>query len=51
LQIFQIQGNKEGYWNFDHAAPWLEDVVDCLVIFLSDMDFVILFDQSSGHGK
>jgi len=43
--------NKEGYWNFHHAAIQLKDVVDCLVVLFPEIDFVFLFNQSSGHRK
>jgi len=32
--FFNYGANKEGYWNFHHAAMQLEDVVDCLVVFI-----------------
>ena len=42
--------DKDGYWNYNHMALQLEDLVNCLVPMFPDHDFVFLFDQSSGHG-
>jgi len=50
-QFFDYGASKEGYWNFNHAALQLEDLVDCLIVLFPNVDFVFLFDQSSGHGK
>jgi len=49
--FFDYGANKEGYWNFHHAALQLEDLVDCLVVLFPDVDFVFLFDQSISHGR
>jgi hypothetical protein len=43
--------NNEGYWNSQHMAVQLEDVVDCLKILYPDFDFVFLFDHSQGHSR
>jgi len=50
-RFFEYGANKEGYWNYNHAALQLEDLVDCLCVLYPNFDFVFLFDQSSGHGK
>jgi len=50
-RFFEYGANKDGYWNYHHAALQLEDVVDCLTCLFLDVDFVFLFDQSSGHGR
>jgi len=50
-RFFDYGASNEGYWNFNHAALQLEDLVDCLIVLFPNVDFVFLFDQSSGHGK
>ena len=50
-RFFYYRANKDGYWNFHHAAIQFEDVVDCLVVLFPEVDFVFLFDQSSSHRK
>jgi len=50
-RFFDYRASKEGYWNVNHAALQLEDLVDCLIVLFPNVDFIFLFDQSSGHGK
>jgi hypothetical protein len=49
--MFELGVDKEGYWNYSHMALQVEDLVDCLVVMYPHADFVLLFDQSSGHAK
>jgi hypothetical protein len=51
LRVFEVGIEKEGYWNSDHMALQFEDLVDCLKVSFPSIDFLCLFDQSSGHGK
>ncbi len=48
--FFEYGANKDGYWNYHREGLQLEDVVDCLTFLFPDVNFVFLFDQSSGHG-
>jgi len=41
-QFFEYGANKDGYWNYHHAALQLEDVVDCLTCLFPDVDFFCL---------
>jgi hypothetical protein len=50
-RFFEYGADKEGYWNFNHMALQLEDLVDCCMEMYPGHDFVFIFDQSSGHGK
>ncbi len=51
VQFFDLGINEECYWNYFHMALQFEDVFDGLSVKLLDFDYVILMDQSSGHGK
>ncbi len=39
-RFFEYSANKEGYWNYNHAALQLEDLVDCLCVLYPNFDFV-----------
>ena len=51
IQHFDVGVNEDGYWRHDHMSLQHEDVYDVLNVVYPDYDFVILPDQSSGHGK
>ena len=51
IRFFDLGVNEEGYWNFSHMALQIEDVLDILSVKYPNFDFLILMDQSSGHGK
>ena len=51
VQFFDLEINEEGCWNYFHMALQIEDAFDVLSIKYPDYDFMILMDQSSGHGK
>jgi hypothetical protein len=51
VHLFEYGAEKKGYWNYNHMALQVEDLMDCLPVLYPDFDFVLLFDQSSGHGK
>ena len=50
-RLFEYGANNDGYWNYNTMALQLEDFIDCVLVLVPDPDFVILFDQSAGHGK
>ena len=51
VRFFDLGVKEEGYWNYFHMALQIEDIFDVLSIKFPDHDFLILMDQSSGHGK
>ena len=51
IQFFDLGTNKEGYWNYNHIALQVEDMFDVLSIKYPNYDFVLMLDQSSGHGR
>ena len=51
LRYFKAGVNNEGYWDCSHAKLQIEDSVDVLTILYPTMDFLFLYDQSSGHTK
>jgi hypothetical protein len=51
VKYFELGANNEGYWGYNHMVLQLEDCVDCLKVVYPHLDFVFLFDQSSGHSK
>ena len=51
VQFFDLGINEEGYWNYFHMALQIEDAFNVLSIKYPEYDYMILMDQSSGHGK
>ena len=51
VRFFDVGINEEGYWNYFHMALLIEDAFDVLSVKYPEYDFLILMDQSSGHGK
>jgi len=51
VRFFDVGINEEGYWNYFHMALQIEDMFDILSIKYPESNFVVLMDQSSGHGK
>jgi hypothetical protein len=51
VKYFELGANNEGYWGYNHMVLQLEDCVDCLKVVYPHLDFVFLFDHSSGHSK
>ena len=51
VQYFDVGMHNEGYWNYHRMALQNEDVFDVLSVVFPNCDFVLLMDQSSGHGK
>ena len=50
IKFFDLGVNLEGYWNFDQMALQVEDIYDVFSVKFPDYDFLLLLDQSSGHG-
>jgi hypothetical protein len=46
-----IGAHNDGYWNAQHMAIQLEDIVDCLKVLHPEIEFVFLFDHSQGHSR
>ena len=51
VRFFDVGINEEGYWNFSHMALQIEDLYDVMEVCYPQFDFLVLMDQSSGHGK
>ena len=51
LGYFCAGTNHEGHWNNSHMEVQLEDCFDFLEYLFPLLDFVFLFDQSTGHTK
>ena len=51
VRFFDLRINQEGYWNYFHMALQIEDVYDVLSIKFPAYDFLLMLDQSSGHGR
>ena len=41
----------EGFWDYDQMSLQVEDIYDVLATKFPPYDFLLLLDQSSGHGK
>ena len=65
VQFSDVEINKEGYWNNNQIALQVEDIYDVISVKFKNnfvdnsedktietynVDFVIMMDQSSGHG-
>jgi hypothetical protein len=51
VRYLHIGVANEGYWNSNHMALQVEDVVDCLQVLYPGHDVVMLFDHSQGHDR
>ena len=59
VRFFDVGINEEGYWNYNQLAHQVEDIYDVLSVKFDknnvdnnkNVDFAIMLDQSSGHGK
>ena len=51
IRYFEVGIMREGYWNFHHMALQIEDMFDVLAVIYPHCDYVLLMDQSSGHGR
>ena len=51
IRFFDVGVNLEGFWNYDQMSLQVEDVYDVLATVYPTYDFLLLLDQSSGHGK
>ena len=51
VRFFDVGVNFEGFWNYDQMSLQVEDVYNILATVYPQFDFLLLLDQSSGHGK
>jgi hypothetical protein len=51
VKYLYIGVNNEGYWNSYHMSLQFEDIVDCLKVLYSTLEFVFMFDHSQGHAR
>ena len=51
VQFFDLGINEEDYCNYFHMTLQIEDAFDVLSIKYPEYDYMILVDQSNGHGK
>jgi hypothetical protein len=51
VRYLEIGVNNEGWWDYNQMILQLEDCVDCLKTLYPAIDFIFLFDHSSGHAK
>ena len=49
--IFYVGVNLGGFWNYDQISLQVEDVYNFSATMYPSYDFLLLLDQSSGHGK
>jgi hypothetical protein len=49
VKYFELGTNNEGYWGYNDMVLQLQDCVDCLKAAFPHLEFVFLFDHSSGH--
>ena len=50
IQYFDFSMSEEGYWNYNHVALQVEGVFNVFSIKYLSFDFLLMLDQSSGHG-
>ena len=50
IKYFDVGIHQDGYWNYDHQALQNEDFYDVISVLYPNYNYVILSDQSSGHG-
>ena len=51
IRFFYVGINLEGFWNYGQISLQVEDIYDILSVKFPHYDFLLLLDQSSGHGK
>jgi hypothetical protein len=51
FRLLEYGENREGYWAYNNMVLQFEDAVDVLKVIHPSVDFVFLFDHSSGHSK
>jgi hypothetical protein len=51
LKMFRYGQAHDGYWTHQHMKIQIEDLVNALKVVFPNFDFLLLFDQSSGHTK
>ena len=51
LAFFEYGEKREGFWAYNNMVVQFEDAVDFLKVMHPAVDFVFLFDHSSGHSK
>ena len=51
IHFLDVGVNLEGFWNYDQMALQVEDIYDVLASKFPHSNFLLLLDQSSGHGK
>ena len=51
MRFFDVGVNLEGFWNNDRMALQVEDIYDVLAVKFPHYDFLLMLDQSSGHGQ
>ena len=51
IRFFDVGINLEGFWNYDQMSLQVEDAYDVLAVKYLHYEFLLLLNQSSGHGK
>jgi hypothetical protein len=51
LKMFRYGQAHDGYWTHRHMKIQIKDLVNALKVVFPNFDFLLLFDQSSGHTK
>ncbi len=51
MRFFDVGINLEGFWNYDQMALQVEDMYDVVSVKFPQYNFLLLLDQSSGHGR
>ena len=51
IKYIDMGVNNEGFWDYHQMALQVEDAFDVLRVKYPEADFLILMDQSAGHGK
>jgi hypothetical protein len=49
--FFEYGENREGYWDNEHMAVQLDDIMDCMEYLHPDCQLAFELDRSSGHMK
>ncbi len=51
VRTFEYGADSDGYLNFNHTMLRLEDSVDVIQCLYPQLDYLFLFNPSSGHDK
>jgi hypothetical protein len=51
IRYLEIGVTNEDWWDYNQMVLQLEDCVDCLKTLYPAINFIFLFDHSSGHAK